>query len=55
MAERRQEEEQKVEIRGIMEKRNAVDVEVGLEAEGWSKIHNGFSKGKTGPRLVEDS
>ena len=38
-----------------MEKRTAGDAEVGLEAEGWSEIHNGFSKGKTGPRLVEGS
>ena len=55
MAKRRQEEEWKEEIRGMMEKRNAGDAEVGLEAEGWSEIHNGFSKGKTGPRLVEGS
>ena len=55
MAKRRQEEEWKDEIRGMMEKRNAGDAEVGLEAEGWSKIQNGFSKGKTSPRLVEGS
>ena len=53
MAKRRQEEKWKDEIRGMMKKRNAGDTEVGLEAEGWSKINNGFSKGKTGPRLVE--
>ena len=50
MAKRRQEEEWKDEIRGMMEKRNIGDAELGLEAEGWSEIHNGFSKGKTGPR-----
>ena len=53
MAKRRQEEEWKDEIRGMMEKRNMGDAEEGLEAEGWSEIHNEFSKGKTGPRLVE--
>ena len=49
MAKRRQEEEWKEEIRGMMEKQNMGDAELGLEAEGWNKIH----KGKTGPRLVE--
>ena len=49
MAKRRQEEEWKEEIRGMMEKRNMGDAELGLEAEGWTEIN----KGKTGPRLVE--
>ena len=53
MAKRRQEEEWKDEIRGMMEKRNMGDAELGLEAKGWSEIHNRLSKGKTGPRLVE--
>ena len=51
MARRRQEEEWRDEIRGMMEKRNAGDAEVGLEAEGWSEIN----KGKTDLRLVEGS
>ena len=34
MAKRRQEEEWRDEIRGMMEKRNAGDAKVGLEAEG---------------------
>ena len=51
MAKRRQEEEWREEIRGMMEKRNMGDAEVGLESEGWSEIH----KGKTGPKLVEGS
>ena len=51
MARRRQEEEWRDEIRGMMEKRNVDDAEMGLEAEGWSEIH----KGKTGPKLVEES
>ena len=53
MARKRQEEEWKDEIRGMMEKRNMGDAELGLEAEGWSEIHNRLSKGKTSPRLVE--
>ena len=34
MARRRQEEEWREEIRGMMEKRNMEDAEMGLEAEG---------------------
>ena len=51
MAKRRQEEEWRDEIRGMMEKRNVDDAEMGLEAEGWSEIY----KVKTGPKLVERS
>ena len=51
LAKRRQEEEWKEEIRGMMEKRNREDAEMGLEAEGWTEIH----KSKTGPKLVEES
>ena len=42
MARRRQEEEWKDEIRGMMEKRNLGEAELGLEAEGWSEIHSGL-------------
>ena len=36
MAKRRQEEEWKGEIRGMMMKKNLEDAEMGLEAEGWN-------------------
>ena len=54
MARRRQEEECKDEIRGMMEKRNLGEAELGLEAERWSEVHSGLgTKGTSGPRLVE--
>ena len=52
MAKRRQEEEWKEEIRGMMIKKNLAEAELGLEAEGWNEV-NGPGKGNTGPRLVE--
>ena len=48
LAKRKQEEKWKDEIRGMMEKRNREDAELGLEAEGWTEVH------KTGPKLVEE-
>ena len=54
MAKKRQEEEWKEEIRGMMMKKNLGEAELGLEAEGWSEVNGGLgTKGTTGPRLVE--
>ena len=54
MAKRRQEEEWKEEIRGMMMKKNLAEAELGLEAEGWNEVNNGpGTKGITGPRLVD--
>ena len=54
MAKKRQEEEWKEEISGMMVDRNQGEAELGLEAEGWSEVNNGpETKGTTGPRLVE--
>ena len=54
MAKKRQEEEWKEEIRGMMEKRNQGGAKLGLEAEGWSEVNGGLgTKGTVGPRLVE--
>ena len=52
MAKRRQEEEWKEEIRGMMMKKKLAEAELGLEAEGWNEV-NGLGKGITGPRLVD--
>ena len=38
----------------MMEKRNQGEVELGLEAEGWTQVNGGLgAKGTAGPRLVE--
>ena len=53
LAKKRQEEAWKAEIREMMQKDNKVEMEEGLEAEGWTEV-NGGMKGHGGlPRLVE--
>ena len=55
MARRKQEEEWKSEIREMLERNNQLQVETGLEVEGWTEVNGGAGTKGLGelPRLVE--